>query len=808
MLNNLTNFLNLIANRKIKTAATIADSDLIPLGTRDPNYIGGYQPTAIEFSELKDSILNGVSLEGCLPQFSFKEGSVGPKVSFSKASGADPNVFKDVIIPGQLEITRGNGGGGIYNIAQEPSYNSGTSPVFTQWNTQYVDPTNTSWADLWDIENRTYNTWRNAIKTPSAGFAPPQYVGMHAVMRFWTGSEYRYWLIIFTEWGVGGYGEEGAFAYDRWEIFPAVEFTKNNYDNSAVDIISDGVHLTRANNEALYNKVTESYFEVYAAPRNTRWNSSYTDSRAGYYGFNDLSNLESRVYTDFVSALDYNVGVHILNTDLIMHDLTTDLYYKFTFSFWQGGNNGGGFTYTRTVIPQSCGIKFADGSVMNTAVSGSGGGGSVNYANVLFVDSTNGVGSPAQNDFTKPWSEPVSAMIDALSLTPTATNRTLIYIRRGEYVYQNIVMQNYTDYYCEPGVVFIDSCVYDNVQTVDTKFLGKAVFTGYGYATGGLIYRSNGPASKVVFEFDEINCTCAALEITNGASAVINGRRVFGAGLNKGFASTFRQGGTIELNLTEGIFGNYAVILTRYFSGTLTVNTPIVKLESGNPYGYGGGYLMCLYILDGAGGRVTVNGNLVVNSTDNYYGSISGAISYWTSGNNVVTINGNVFAENQFGVYGRGSNTGSKLIINGSLISNHLGAYIANNQTVQIKNGTLINKGTVAGSENYPILSLGGNAKYFIDNCQMYSEQLGATYPLVSAFWKDTTTAEINVYNTTYSAADTTGFFIRNSAGGQPVNNVRIHNCRSTKPLDTNITDILTPTGFVQDANILSINFI
>ena len=62
MFNNITNFLNLISNRKIKTAATIEDTDLIPLGTRDPNFLGGYQPTAITYQELVDSLpVDGVA---------------------------------------------------------------------------------------------------------------------------------------------------------------------------------------------------------------------------------------------------------------------------------------------------------------------------------------------------------------------------------------------------------------------------------------------------------------------------------------------------------------------------------------------------------------------------------------------------------------------------------------------------------------------------------------------------------------------------------------------------------------------------
>jgi hypothetical protein len=64
MLNNLTNFFNLIAGRKIKTSTTIVDTDLITLGTRDPNYIGGYQPTAISYGEFVSSLAGVQSVTG------------------------------------------------------------------------------------------------------------------------------------------------------------------------------------------------------------------------------------------------------------------------------------------------------------------------------------------------------------------------------------------------------------------------------------------------------------------------------------------------------------------------------------------------------------------------------------------------------------------------------------------------------------------------------------------------------------------------------------------------------------------------
>ncbi len=297
MLNNLTNFFNLITSRKIKSVPS--DTDLIPLGTRDRRYSGNYQPTGIEYTDLKADILTGIT---CLPKFDFKVGSIGEKVSFSKLAGSDPITNKDIIIPGLLEITRDNGGGGIYNIAQESVYNNNQSPLNTSWNTQYITDTDTSWANLWDIENRSYDTWREGARTPEGNYAPPQYVGMPAVMKYDDGNIVKYYLIIFTVWGVGQYDEEGAFAYDRYELIPSVEFTKNNYIGTAVDIISEGVHIKRGLNGPIYNSVNEPESQEGVSPRNTKWNSNYTDTRSGYSGFADLSNLESRVYTDVTAA--------------------------------------------------------------------------------------------------------------------------------------------------------------------------------------------------------------------------------------------------------------------------------------------------------------------------------------------------------------------------------------------------------------------------------------------------------------------------------------------------------------------------
>jgi hypothetical protein len=483
---DILNWVYLLKNKLVKTTVQNPEQDLLVLGSKVTYAKRGdkyqsYGMTVQDFAEYVNESVAG----NCPIQMNFKPGSIGEKVSFTKVSGSDPEIYKDVIIPGLLEITRGNGGG-IYNIAQEIGYDHNVSPLYTSWNTQYIDVADTTWAPLWDVQNRTYTDWRGAVNQPTGGYAPPMYVGTPAVMKYDFDGVVKYWLILFTEWGVGNENQYG-FAYDRWEILPEVSFEKPSTGNQNLpfpaDIISPGVQITRGNNSGLYNPLFESQAYSNVSPANTKWNSSFTDARTDYSGYTNLNNLESRIYSSFANALDGAIGANIYDTDLIMYDMTTDLYYKIIFKDWAPGCNNagqdqgevtgysvltpglgydnlvdgtydiypsggtgfdlsfnitvldgditvnsisnggysytyddivtlnsdtatqlltiqlevceqGGFAYTRTVIPQSCGVKFADGTIMNTAVTASAGttGTAMNY--------TTGLLSPqVQSDF-------------------------------------------------------------------------------------------------------------------------------------------------------------------------------------------------------------------------------------------------------------------------------------------------------------------------------------------------------------------------------------------------------------------------
>jgi hypothetical protein len=110
------------------------------------------------------------------------------------------------------------------------------------------------------------------------------------------------------------------------------------------DSIGPGLKLVRGRYGSLFNieAETEYDYENYTSPLGTEWNSD---------GWGDLTGLAKRSYGTFRDALNGAVGEYIIGAELVMHDTINDRYYKFSFSNW-GGNNGGSYAYTRTLIEE------------------------------------------------------------------------------------------------------------------------------------------------------------------------------------------------------------------------------------------------------------------------------------------------------------------------------------------------------------------------------------------------------------------------------------------------------------------------
>lgn len=171
------------------------------------------------------------------------------------------------------------------------------------------------------------------------------------------GQRYRVWWYDIggvnedssIEFFVDNVGEDGELlAISNTEFFGVASNTPGTYSDlyidyrpSVFDEIDFGLTLTRGGVNGIYNSELEQEYDDnnYLSPLGTEWNSD---------GWGNLLQLGLRNYTTWRSALNNQVGNNILNSELVMHDITNDTYYKFDFTQWNGSN--GGYSYTRTEV--------------------------------------------------------------------------------------------------------------------------------------------------------------------------------------------------------------------------------------------------------------------------------------------------------------------------------------------------------------------------------------------------------------------------------------------------------------------------
>jgi len=110
-----------------------------------------------------------------------------------------------------------------------------------------------------------------------------------------------------------------------------------------------------------------------------RWNSNVSPDGTLWNtdGWNDLTDVETRTYTNFYTAYDQQLGNLVPGSQAVMYVPSIDKYYAIEWLGWTqgiGGNTqGGGFSYTRREIDLTKltqGITFADGTVQTTAYTG------------------------------------------------------------------------------------------------------------------------------------------------------------------------------------------------------------------------------------------------------------------------------------------------------------------------------------------------------------------------------------------------------------------------------------------------------
>jgi hypothetical protein len=124
---------------------------------------------------------------------------------------------------------------------------------------------------------------------------------------------------------------------------------------------SEAIGITRGLNNGIYNPYRETSYSDSHSPIGTLWNID---------GWADLSNIESRTYTNLYDVYDAQLGGKIPGSKAVMYVPDIDKYYAIDWLSWTQGNQGGGFSYTRREIDLTKldqGVRFADNTVQTTA---------------------------------------------------------------------------------------------------------------------------------------------------------------------------------------------------------------------------------------------------------------------------------------------------------------------------------------------------------------------------------------------------------------------------------------------------------
>jgi hypothetical protein len=280
----------------------------------------------------------------------------GSAITFARPEDVATDAVNAVdVIDTGVALGRNSEYGGLLNTLEDSldGYGSGSGqsyvgqPTHTEWNTDGL-------ADLSNVTTRTYQDFKDMKQD----LDDDAFLATHLVMHDTLND--KYYTFKFSRWSVGDNGGDGGYSYVRRLINHTQYFNRLDGDTGTMDTIDTGLVIARGNGGGLYNDDAEVDWERDVSPQGTEWNVD---------GWNDLSNLLTRTYTNFASAFSYQIGERIVGKEAIMHDTINDKYYAVKFTRW-GNNSGEGFTWQRRLIDTTQldeGVHFGDGTVQTTA---------------------------------------------------------------------------------------------------------------------------------------------------------------------------------------------------------------------------------------------------------------------------------------------------------------------------------------------------------------------------------------------------------------------------------------------------------
>jgi hypothetical protein len=382
-------------------------------------------------------------------------------------------------------------------------------------------------------------------------------------------------------------------------------------------------------------------------------------------------------------------------------------------------------------------------------------GATVTYANVFFVDPTNGSDSTGLvNRFDKPYLTYNAASTAALALSPTVSTPALVVLRKGIYT-ANLLLKPYVYVDCEEGVVFTANGFYDDINTVYSRVYGKACF----YVNAMPLTQLFG--SDIYMEFDECiqEATLFKAAINSSANGYVQKTLVvcnkIESNCKNGYAVTARYAADFTLHVKQWIKGPGSLLNPKYLTGSMRVYCP-KTISDNRTTTLATGFKSCIWnqgssatcIIEIYGDLYNTSNNFTYSPGTNPHQSCASSIQC-TGG--ITRIFGNIYAGDTLGIYtvNAAGNDSMNYDIKGNISSKSVPVlligntnkvkvegevnkllndaiampciYANNSCEVYVKNTALANYNTVASS----ILALDSTAKAYLYNCTAFATAAG-----------------------------------------------------------------------------------
>jgi hypothetical protein len=236
---------------------------------------------------------------------------IGPEILFTKRNYSNDT---DIIVPGVVEITRGNNGG-IYNSFSEGGWNSSVSPSDTEWNSIYTEPNSG--------ERFGYNKIGNFFQSN----------------------------IIGSDFGYGGGNEQGNVINDKFQDNLIGQFMYNNVIGNEFrdNVIGDNFENNTIKNYFYYNSIGNNFESNIIGDYFGNFNSDstppVTNTIFNDFKFNKIGNYFGND-TNYPGATNPGGnGGNVINTGFQYNVVGDDIIYNLIDSDFTNNKIGNSFWF-------------------------------------------------------------------------------------------------------------------------------------------------------------------------------------------------------------------------------------------------------------------------------------------------------------------------------------------------------------------------------------------------------------------------------------------------------------------------------